>query len=209
MRYKLWTEGANHVEDVENLLVASRADEPAYRKFFEEDLPKMEYLRQFGEIAVIKSAPSIKGKLQDRGIPVMYLGRARNHAADTYRFLHLSTNRVWISRDVIWLNKVYGEYKGLTAPVTYDTVTVVPTDPVEEKCVADSTDGDTTTAPNASDAPIAPTAPVTRAATAAQPRADGPRTRSRGPVTVETEALRCYTHILLILHRPSTTHYPK
>jgi hypothetical protein len=43
----------------------------------------------------------------------MLLGRATNHSNDVYRFLNLSTNRVIISRDVLWLKKTYGEWKGL------------------------------------------------------------------------------------------------
>jgi hypothetical protein len=37
-------------------------------------------------MAVIKTTRDIKGKLENRGIPVMYLGRARDHAADTIGF---------------------------------------------------------------------------------------------------------------------------
>ena len=47
---------------------------------------------------------------------MIYLGRPRNHAADTYRFLNLATNKVVISRDATWINKVYGEWKKLSKP---------------------------------------------------------------------------------------------
>ncbi len=90
-----------HVTDIENLLMARKADRPAYSRFFDKDLPKAAFMRQFGEIAVIKNVPSIKGKLTDRGIPVMYLGRAKEHAPDTYKFLNLLTNQTIVSRDAI------------------------------------------------------------------------------------------------------------
>ena len=35
----------------------------------------------------------------------MFLGYAKDHAEDVFRFLNLETNRVILSRDVIWLNK--------------------------------------------------------------------------------------------------------
>ena len=43
----------------------------------------------------------------------MCLGRAPDHAPDTYRFLNLATKKTVASRDAIWLNKVYGECKGI------------------------------------------------------------------------------------------------
>jgi hypothetical protein len=42
-----------------------------------------------------------------------YMGRARDHVADTHRFLNLGTGLIIISRGVIWLNKVYGDYAGI------------------------------------------------------------------------------------------------
>ena len=102
LRRKLWGEACMTAIDIENLLVSSGHDEPSYREFYKKDLPKAEEMRQFG----------VKGKLQNRGIPGVYLGRARDHAGDTHRFLNLQTELVLTTRDIIWLNKVYGDYKG-------------------------------------------------------------------------------------------------
>jgi hypothetical protein len=41
------------------------------------------------------------------------LGAAPNHAPDVFRFLNLATNKVIVSRNVIWLNKCYGDWKKL------------------------------------------------------------------------------------------------
>ena len=62
---------------------------------------------------------------------MIYLGRAKDHAADTYRLLHIGTERVYTSRDVIWMNKVYGEYVGTDLPSLHDTVTLVPPTPTK------------------------------------------------------------------------------
>jgi hypothetical protein len=88
MKDKLWGKCAMTVTDVENLLVAKKQDKPAHEKFFAEVLAKAECMRQFGEMAVIKTSKKIKGKLEDRGLPCVYLGQARDHAGDTYRFLN-------------------------------------------------------------------------------------------------------------------------
>ena len=41
----------------------------------------------------------------------MFLGYAKDHAGDVYRFLKMGTKQVVLSRDVIWLNKLYWHYK--------------------------------------------------------------------------------------------------
>jgi hypothetical protein len=43
----------------------------------------------------------------------MFLGHAPNHASDVFHFLNLETRHVIISRNVIWLDKMYGDWKRL------------------------------------------------------------------------------------------------
>jgi hypothetical protein len=43
----------------------------------------------------------------------MFLGHAPNHAPDVFRFLNLATKHVIISRNAIWLNKIYSDWKTL------------------------------------------------------------------------------------------------
>jgi hypothetical protein len=170
---------------VENLLVSRVAEIPAYRAFFDKDLPKVQHLRQFGEIAVIKNVPSIKGKLTDRGLTVMYLGRAVDHAPDTNRFLNLQTKRVLNSRDAIWLNKTYGEYNGTNnKQPTYETISVIDRqDPAGIQQAMQEQDDDDNNDDN--DQPPPPPAAdegdnAVLAGRAVQARVDGPRTRSQG-----------------------------
>ena len=115
-----------YLEDVENVLQSRKYEEPAYKAFFKKELEGLKALRQFGEAAYVKFGNKIKGKLRNRGIPMMYLGRPRNHSGDTYRLLNLATDRVIHSRDAMWLGKVYGEWKGLAQPTMPDTVTLLP-----------------------------------------------------------------------------------
>ena len=126
LHHKLWAEVATTVTDTENLLVSSTTGESPYTAFHGKDMPAADKLRQFGEIGIVKIGKKLKGKLTDRGVPMMYLGRAQDHAGDTYRFLHLGTERVYVSRDVIWMNQVYGSYKGTNLPPLDDTVTLLP-----------------------------------------------------------------------------------
>ena len=126
LRNKLWAEAAITAIDVENLVVSASHEDPSYREMFQKDIPRGECLKQFGEMGVVRTTKKIKGKLENRGLPVMYLGRARNHAGDTHRLLNLQTELLIISRDVIWLDKVYGEYKKTKVSVAWDTFSVLP-----------------------------------------------------------------------------------
>ena len=40
----------------------------------------------------------------------MFVGYITNHAGNAYQFIHAKTNQVINSRDVQWLNKLWGEY---------------------------------------------------------------------------------------------------
>ena len=125
LRQVLWGECIMYLEDIENLLQSRMYDEPAYQSFFKKTLEGMEHLRQFGEVAYVKFGDKIKGKLEDRGVPMLYLGRPRNHSADTYRLLNLATNKVIHSRDATWLNQVYGEWKKLDLPTSPEVITMM------------------------------------------------------------------------------------
>jgi hypothetical protein len=83
-------------------------------------------MRQFGEMAVIKTSKKIKGKPEDRGQPRVCLGRARDHGGDTCSFLNFATKMVLVSRDVTWLDQVHGEFNG-----THETPASVTASPAD------------------------------------------------------------------------------
>ena len=89
-RGKLWAEAASFASDIENLLLSKTYGSSPLNALGIEPI-KPEALRQFGEIAIVKYSTKIKGKLKNRGIPVMYLGKAPSHAPDVYRVLKLDT----------------------------------------------------------------------------------------------------------------------
>ena len=51
----------------------------------------------------------------------MVLGYAQNHTVGTYLMLNLRTKFILISRDIIWLNKAYGEYVSRKENTNSDT----------------------------------------------------------------------------------------
>jgi hypothetical protein len=65
------------------------------------------HLRKWGEAGTVKIKTTTTPKLEERGITCMFVGYPDNHAGDTYEMLNLETRRVMITRDVIWLNRMY------------------------------------------------------------------------------------------------------
>jgi Reverse transcriptase (RNA-dependent DNA polymerase) len=122
-RGELWAECAATATKLENI-VCDKGDEPSpHCKFYGKHPEYARDLRTFGEIGVVTdhARKLTGGKLADRGRTSMFVGYAENHAGDVYRMLVLKTNRIVMSRDIIWLNLVYGKYKGLE-PGTHEVV---------------------------------------------------------------------------------------
>ena len=103
-KYDLWTECANTATDLNNI-VKLKSGIP-YRSFHSQDTKFIQNLHVFGEEAVIKDiAHPIKGKLKDKGIKVIVVGHAKEHAGDVFRLFNPKTRKIVSSRDVIWLSK--------------------------------------------------------------------------------------------------------
>jgi hypothetical protein len=116
IRDRLWAEAATIATQIENRIGIPNKITAAYNKFYNIKEEKLKAFKPFGSIGIVETNKNrrIKGKLTDRGKPCMYLGQAENRAGDVYRFLDLETTRTIMSRDVIWLNKLYGEWKNIT-----------------------------------------------------------------------------------------------
>jgi len=115
MRHGLWSECARHATDIENILVTeNKKDElgPSYKQFYGSDWPGVEFLHQFGEMGMVKTARKIQNKLENKGTTLIYCGRVANHGADVHQFFNERTKQIIMSRDVQWLKKVYGDWKG-------------------------------------------------------------------------------------------------
>ena len=110
---KYWCEYANIFIKIENILSKMNESSCACKKL-EGRMPSYSHnLRTFGEIAIVKdNGLKIKGKLKDRGMKAMFVGYADNHAGNVYRFVNLKTKRVILSRDITWMNKLYGDIYG-------------------------------------------------------------------------------------------------
>ena len=54
---------------------------------------------------------AIQGKLNDRGTVGLFVGYPDNHADDVYRIFNIKTKQIIKSRDLVWLNLSYGNWK--------------------------------------------------------------------------------------------------
>ena len=113
LRSKLWAECAQTATACENLLISDNEQQCRYQLFYRENPKYARHLHKFGEIGILTNHVKITSKLSDRGKPALFLGYLENHAGNTFKFLNLETNKVVLSRDVIWLNKNFAEWKGL------------------------------------------------------------------------------------------------
>jgi hypothetical protein len=112
LRSGIWSECAMTVTFLSNITAINNKIICPYQILFESKPKLPESLRSFGEIGVVTTKSDIQGKLSNRGTPCMFMGYSINHAHDVYRMLNLETKKIINSRDIIWLNQVYYDWKG-------------------------------------------------------------------------------------------------
>ena len=107
LRCGLWAECAQTATYLDNLDCENMGEQPRYKLFNGTDDKRFSYLRKFGEMAIVTTGNLIRNKLENRGVPAIYLGHAPQHSAQVSRFLKLSTRRVIRSRDARFLEKTF------------------------------------------------------------------------------------------------------
>ena len=113
MKNSLWPDAAREATDIENNLVTQYKTTSSFRQFF----PNRKEIHIgkriiFGSVAVVANmvGQNVKSKLGDRGFSCVYIGRSIDHTDDTYKFYNINTQARIQSRDVKWLDKLYGEW---------------------------------------------------------------------------------------------------
>ncbi len=106
-RFKLWGEAAMTVTALHNLILVTwngitktRYEHAGF------EIPKfVKYLRKLGEAGIVKNGKD--GKVGDRGITMLFVGYADEHAGNCYRMYNPVTSQVSVTRDVIWSGRMY------------------------------------------------------------------------------------------------------
>jgi hypothetical protein len=106
-RFKLWAEVVKTATFLNNLVLVTlngvtktRWEHAGY------SLPSWtKNLWTFGEAGTVKEGK--QGKVLDRGETMMFMGYNQNHGQNSYRMYNPQTSRVVITRDIIWLGRMF------------------------------------------------------------------------------------------------------
>ena len=111
LRKFLWAECAFCVTILENVCVKNGSTKSPFELFYNKKFKVTNELRTFGEVGVVKSSySSMQSKIKNKGITMLFCGYSLCHGTHVYKMLNLETNRTVITRDIVWLNKTYGEW---------------------------------------------------------------------------------------------------
>ena len=111
LRYSLWAECANVETDICNISVSKNGDKSPYEKSMFKKSPKfIDNLRVFGEVGVLFNKKKIRGKMENRGESCIFVGYPKDHGSEVFRVYKLKTKSVVVSRNVRWMNIMYGDY---------------------------------------------------------------------------------------------------
>ena len=110
---KFWYEVISTATKLDNIMVRKERTKPPYTLFYNEEPKYKNYLRSFGEMAVIaiSDGKKMRSKLDTRGRTGIFVGYADDHAGNVYRFINIQTKKIILSRDIQCLNSFWKEYK--------------------------------------------------------------------------------------------------
>ena len=110
---KFWCEVISTATKLDNIMVRKEQTKPPYTLFYNEEAKYKQYLRSFGEMAVIaiSDGKKMRSKLDTRGRTGIFVGYADDHAGNVYRFINIQTKNIILSRDTQWLNAFWKQYK--------------------------------------------------------------------------------------------------
>jgi hypothetical protein len=108
-RYLAFREAFTYVTHTDGLVIATINGTIQTRyEHFGVPLPNFaSFLREWGEAGTVTTKTKTTPKLHDRGVICMFVGYSPTHSGDTYRMLNWKTKRVHVTRDIIWLKRMF------------------------------------------------------------------------------------------------------
>ena len=82
-----------------------------HKHFYGVESTITKYLKTWDEAGTVTIKSKLHPKSKDRGIVCMMVGYADNHTPDCYQMYDPKTKRVHVTRDVIWLRRMYYQPK--------------------------------------------------------------------------------------------------
>jgi Reverse transcriptase (RNA-dependent DNA polymerase) len=137
LREQLWAHTDRLATLLDMILVKNHKDKSPYELWYNKIPQWSSNLRTFGEIRIIQDGAlgKIKSKLTNRGFPSMFIGCPPNHSNDVFQFMVLSKSSIITSRNVVWLNKTYGDF--MQIPVSERSLFI---DPIPEDNLSETSD---------------------------------------------------------------------
>jgi hypothetical protein len=109
MRYKLAQEAFTCATMLDGLIpvTVDGITKTRYEHFNGENPAFAQHLRTWGEAGTVKIKSKTSPKLYDKGIHCMFVGYTSDHPGDCYRMFDPKTNGIRVTRDVIWLKRMF------------------------------------------------------------------------------------------------------
>jgi len=125
-RYKIIQEAIITATKLDGLVTVNDGKECKTRyELFGLAVPSfVKYLRTWGEAGVVKVHTKTSPKLKNKGVTCIFVGYADNHAGDCYRMWEPIKHFIYITRDVLWLKRMYypSSNKPSNEPPIYRTI---------------------------------------------------------------------------------------
>jgi hypothetical protein len=141
LRDKIWVECVMNVTCLSNIILTKSNLKSPFEFLYGEEPTLHNHLKIFDEVGVVTTKDKIQAKLRNRGTTCMFVGYTEHHSRDVYRMLNLTTNSIINSREIICLNKTYGEWKNdkTTISTTEDDTIELLTGIDKRKLITNST----------------------------------------------------------------------
>ena len=110
LRGNLWCETFKTATDLINISATPKRDELRCELWNGKIPNYAKHLKRFGEIGVVKKG-GLQSKLENKGIDCLFVGYADDHSGEVKRMMNLKTRKIFLTRDIKWLNMTYNKYK--------------------------------------------------------------------------------------------------
>ena len=109
IRYRLFKDAYKTAALLDGLTVIKIDDKTAtrYVHWCGQNPSFAKHLHTWGEAGTVKVRTKTTPKFSDRGVQCVFIGYALGHSGDTYRMWDPKTGGVHVTRDVIWLRRMY------------------------------------------------------------------------------------------------------
>jgi hypothetical protein len=111
IRRVIWNEAFDTATLLDGLMVVTvnGVTKTRYEHFYGALPTFVQYLHTWGEAGVNKTRSLTTPKVNDCGVPCMFVGYAKNHPGDMFRMYNPATGGIHETRDVLWLRRMYYE----------------------------------------------------------------------------------------------------